>query len=512
MAQLKDKLKQFGAKSNAWLKRGDLVITIIFVIGILAVVNFFSYQIFTRLDLTQNNIYSISEVSKRSVSELDDVLRIKIYFSDNLPSKYTNLESQVRDFLSEYVSYSSGQVKIESINPKELDNAQQKLSRLQIPQMRFNVMKEGSYQVSTGYMGIAVQYGDESEAIPVVKSTNNLEYKITTAIKKVTQKDMPSVGLVTSHGSLTAAKEELKTAKEKLNDIYQVREVDLTSEEVPDGVKTLILPGPKEKLASEQLEKLDSFVMKGGSLLLLVDGVKIEDGLVATQNDTGINDLVNSYGLELNQNVVLDDSCGRVAFNSGMFTFQSQYPAWVKITSENFNQDNVAVSDLESVTLPWPSSVEIIGTSSDQYITLAQSTSESWVQKEQYELRPNSDFSPEDTQQRKMAVMTSGELKSAYSDQSTEQGKVVLVGDSDFVKDRFLSQSKDNMVFLQNLVDSVTLDEDLIKIRSKQVTDRPLEDISAVAQTAVKYFNIFGLPVVVVIFGLIRYYTRKRRS
>lgn len=512
MAQVKDKLKQFGAKLNTWLKRGDLVITIIFVIGILAVVNFFSYQIFTRLDLTQNNIYSISEVSKNAVSELDDVLRIKIYFSDNLPSKYTNLESRVKDFLSEYVSYSGGQVKIESINPKDLDNAQQKLARMQIPQMRFNVMKEGSYQVSTGYMGIAVQYGDESEAIPVVKSTNNLEYKITTAVKKVTQENMPSVGLITSHGSLTAGNEELKTAKEKLEDIYQVREVDLGTGEIPEGVKTLILPGPKEKLASEQLEKLDSFVMKGGSLLLLVDGVKIEDGLVATQNNTGINDLVNSYGLELNSDVVLDDSCGRVAFNSGKFTFQSKYPAWVKITPENFNQNNVAVSDLESVTLPWPSSVEITGTSSDQYITLAQSTSESWVQEGQYDLRPNSNFSPRDTRSRKMAVMTSGQLSSAYSEQSTKEGKVVLVGDSDFIKDRFLSQSKDNMVFLQNLVDSLTLDEDLIKIRSKKVSDRPLEDISATAQSAVKYLNIFGLSAVVVIFGLIRYYTRKRRS
>lgn len=252
--------------------------------------------------------------------------------------------------------------------------------------------------------------------------------------------------------------------------------------------------------------------MKGGSLVLLVDGVNIEEGLAATPNDTGINELVNNYGLHLNKNVVLDESSGRVSFSSGMYTYQSRYPPWVKILPDNFNKDNAAVADLESVTLPWPGSIDITGTTTEEHTVLVRSSENSWTQENNYDLAPDTQFSPEDIGQHDLAVIASGELNSAYSDQSTEQGKVVLVGDSDFVQERFLNQQRDNLVLFQNLVDSVTLDEDLIKIRSKEVSDRPLENISPIAQSTLKYLNIFGLPAVVVIFGLIRYYTRKRRS
>ena len=508
---IQEKLKTWGSKFNNWLKRGDLVVTIVIVLGILAVLNFLTYQVFTRIDMTQNNIYSISQVSKEAVSDLDDVVRVKIYFSEDLPNEHAGLEEEVKDILNEYVSYSDGQVKVESIDPEELENTRRTLAGMGIPQMRFNVMKKGSYQVSTGYMGMAVQYGNEVESIPVIKNTQNLEYKITSAVKKVTQEKVPQVALVTSHGSL-ASGDQFKTAKEKLQEVYEVKEVNLAEEDIPNPIGTLVLPGPTQKLEQAELEKLDSFVMKGGSLLVLADGVRIESGLAATPNEIGINNLINNYGLQLNNDLVLDKSSARVNFSSGMMRFHSQYPPWVKVQKKNFNGDNVAVSDLESLTLPWVSSVDITGTSSDNYTVLARSTDGAWTQQNNFRLRPNAEFLPQNTQQYKLAVMTAGEINSAYSDQSTAEGRVILVGDSDFIKERYVGNNQNNLTFFQNLVDVVSLDSDLIKIRSKQVTDRPLRDISGTAKTALKYLNIFGLPVVVVIFGLVRYYIRKKRS
>lgn len=507
-----EKLKNWGSRINKGLKKGDFIITIIIVIGILGMVNFFAYQAFTRFDFTQNNIYSISQTSKEAVSELDDVVRIKIYFSKDLPNKYTNLEEQIKGILSEYVNYGDGQVKVESVNPGELENAKRKLAGMGIPEMRFNVMKEGSYQVTTGYMGIAVEYGDNSESIPVVKGTENLEYKVTTAIKKVTQENVPQVGLVTGYGGLAESGDKFKTARKKLEEVYEVKEVDLSQKEIPSEVDTLIVSGPTKKFKEDALKKLDSFIMGGGSTIFLVDGVKIDNGVMATQNKTDINNLLENYGLRINNNVVLDTANARVSFRSGLISYQKKYPPWVKVKKENFNKDNVAVADLESLTLPWVSSIEKTSASSGSYITLAQTTPNSWTQEQKYNLRPNKQFMPNSTAQRDLAVMTSGELSSAYSDASTQKGKIIAVGDSDFVKERFLSRNRDNLVFFQNLVDSVTLDSDLIKIRSKEVTDRPLKDISNTAQTTLKYLNIFGLAVVVVIVGVVRYYIRKKRS
>ena len=78
-------IKKFTKTTNSSL-------LIIIVIGILAVINFFSYQIFYRFDLTQGKDYSISKASKNTVASLDDIVNIKIYFSDNLPAQYINLK------------------------------------------------------------------------------------------------------------------------------------------------------------------------------------------------------------------------------------------------------------------------------------------------------------------------------------------------------------------------------------------------------------------------------------
>ena len=61
-----------------------------------------------------------------------------------------------------------------------------------------------------------------------------------------------------------------------------------------------------------------------------------------------------------------------------------------------------------------------------------------------------------------------------------------------------------------NAVDYLTLDESLISIRSRGKTDRPLKELSEGLKNVIKFFNIFGISVLVVIFGLVRYYLRKK--
>src|SRR6056297_929595 len=283
----------FKKKIKKWLhrlSRGDLVITIILVLGIIAVVNFLSYQIFSRADLTQNNIYSISSVSKQAARNLDDIVKVKVYFSENLPNKYANLEQNVTDILREYENYSGGKVEIEQINPQNLEDAKSKMRQLGIPAIQFNVLKNDSYQVVNGYMGISVEYGDNNEAIPVVKNTEDLEYKITTALKKVTRESTPVIGIVNSHGSLSPG-QGLEPLYQKLNEVYKIEEIDLSSQEVGGEVKTLILAGPSEKFNEEELKKIDSFVMGGGSLIAWVDGIRMNQGVVPEKNETNLNEL-----------------------------------------------------------------------------------------------------------------------------------------------------------------------------------------------------------------------------
>ena len=85
------------------IKKTDLSVTILLILGILIVVNFFSYKLFMRLDLTENKIFSISDATKNTMRQLDDVVNIKAYFSSTLPSQVLSLRQEVKDVLDEYL-------------------------------------------------------------------------------------------------------------------------------------------------------------------------------------------------------------------------------------------------------------------------------------------------------------------------------------------------------------------------------------------------------------------------
>ncbi len=485
---------------------------ILIVVGILAVVNFFSYQLFLRWDLTENNDYSISKVSKTAANKLDDIVNIKVYFSDNLPSQYITLRQEVGDILDEYANYSGGKVRVEFISPGDDEDLKRELMIAGIPELQFNVLEKDKYQVVRGYLGIAVQYGDKTEAIPVVENTQNLEYQITLAIKKITGQINSVVGFVTSNGTLSP-QNEIGAAYGEIAKLYETRDIDLSAGDIAGDINTLIIPGAKTPFSEDELKVIDKFIINGGSLLVLANGVEIGDGLQASANDVGLGGLLENYGVKLNHNLVLDVSSAMASFNQGFVTFSTNYPFWPKVLKTGFDYDNPAVAKLESAVFPWASSLEILkdkmGDNNISY--LAQTTNKAWTQTDNFNLNPQQMFAPSGNMGIKnLAVSISGKFNSAYGEGSTDAARLIVVGDSDFMSDGFVKRNPDNLILFQNLVDSLSLDSDLISIRSQGVTERPIKEISDGAKAAMRYGNIFGLTLIVIAFGLIRYYARRR--
>ncbi len=495
-----------------FLKNSDNLVTIVFVLGIIIVVNFLSYQIFTRWDLTESNVYSLSEVSEKVASKTDDVAHIKVYFSKGLPSRFIGLRQNVQDILSEYVNYSQGNIKVEFINPEEMKNGQEKLARKGIPPQRIDVVKEDSFQSVKAYLGMEISYGGNSEVIPVIENTGDLEYQVTKALKKVTSDEEYTIGIVNSNGTYQK-NNELRSVYQELSKIYDIEEIDLSKNTaIPQNLRSLLIIGPSEEFSEEQLKAIDTYVMQGGSLLVLSNGTEVDiQNMQASVNNTGLNELLQDYGVKINKNLVLDKSCGQVEFSTGSFPFRVNYFLWPKIIKENFNQDKAMVAKLESLVLPWTSSLDIL---KDSLVTpLVKTSSNSWSQEQNFNLGPEQQPpSKSSLDQKVIAALISGKLESPYSDKNTDSSNVIVVGDSDFINQNFLNYSPANMIFFQNLVDSLSLDTDLINIRSQGVTDRPIKELSNSERSLIKYLNIFGVTVVVIVFGMVRYYVRRKRS
>ncbi len=503
-------------KLNKFTKKSDLFITVILVVGILAVVNFFSYKIFHRWDLTEEKTFSISEVSKDVSNELDDVVNVKVYFSKNLPSQYVILQQEVSDMLGEYATYSGGKIKVEFVDPKTLEDPERELYAIGIPPLVFDVIEKDKRQTVKGFLGISIEYEGKQEVIPMVTDISNLEYQITMAIKKVAAEDLPVIGILNSHGSLST-NNNMKIAVEKLEELYTIRQIDFSDQnEIQSDIDTLLLVGVSEEFNEDELKSIDSFLMNGGNLLVALDGVKVEDNLMHSTNETALDALLDSYGLKLNKNLVMDFNSEMVSFTIGFLPFNIRYPLWPMIVAGGFNMEKPSVSKLESVSFAWASSIDVDKEKTKDAVVsyLTKTTKNAWVQEEgKYNLDPQQRFSPSGNVGEKiLALELNGKVKSAYSDKIADNARIILVGDSNFVADNFLSRAPDNLVFFQNLVDSLSFDEALINIRSKEVSSRPIKELTDKERATYRYMNVFGATILVMAFGMYRYHKRRKKK
>lgn len=506
------------------------------ILGILAVLNFFFLRHFARIDLTQDKRYTLFSSTKEVLNNLDDIVNIKLYVSKKLPPYMVNLRRDITDILDEYKAYSGGNLSTKFIDPTEDPKLQQELRFMGIPQVQLNIIEKDQAQLTNVYLGMAIFYADKKEVIPFVNSTGTLEYDLTSAIVKVTSSETKRVGIFTGEGHNLS--EDYQTAKQLLEKQYQVEQVELKEgEALSEDINTLIITGPRE-LKDPQKYEIDQFLMRGGKIVFLIDTVDIKEGLQASPLKPGTDDLLEHYGIKVEENLLLDRSYVHATFRSGFMTFQVPYPFWVKVISRSFSPDNPAVSNLESLILPWTSTLKSLEekTAGITITTLAQSTPFSWTRKGFYILNPQQKFySPGiKTESYPLILTAHGKFKSFYADKpipTTEEKKdkkktevkrqtikespetqIIVIGNSRFITNDFLTQFRDNQIFFLNIIDWLTLGEQLIGIRSRGATDRPLQKTTEHIKTLIKSINMFGVPILLILFGLIHFYLRRRKK
>lgn len=165
-----------------WLKKpsGDLWIFIL----ILVFANLVASRSFLRLDLTSPKSYSISDASRNAVRVIEEPLSIKVFFSDNLPSPYSDVYQYVRDLLSEYDRVANRNFNYELFDMSKQEN--ESLARSYgLEQVQIREIKNNEVGYKNAFMGLALTYSDQIEVLDGITSSDGLEYKITTAMNKV---------------------------------------------------------------------------------------------------------------------------------------------------------------------------------------------------------------------------------------------------------------------------------------------------------------------------------------
>ena len=532
---------------------GNTIAFIVIIFGILALINFLSTRRFMRADLTEDKRYTISKATKNVLGSLDDIVTITAYFS-TAPAEVARIRRDIKDVLDEYNAFSQ-KLQIDFVNPADFDDAQKQELRFKgIPEVQINVVKKDKAEIANVYMGISIGYSGKEETLPIVRSTGNLEYELTSTILKVTTKEAKTVGFLTGHGELDINAQEYQQFRQLLDKNgqgqYNVTSVSLQDGKAVDAtVTTLVVAGVKQPLTEREKYEIDQFIMRGGRAIFLVDPIQMQPGtLQGTPLSTGLNDLLEHYGAKLGNNLLIDRRFHDSArFQQGFMTVFQPYPYFVKIVKPNFSKEHTVTNQLEALTLPWTSSLEVIAKENITPTALAKTSEFGQTVQGYYNLRPDFPIPDAETQAFPVAVALEGKFKSFYdgkeipsvaTDNTTdvedsetptpaqdagtqtiktesEQTQIVVVGTA-----QFLTQMRqDGVNFFLNTVDWLTLGDTLIGIRSQTITERPLQiktrdggfrEVSEFEKNFIRYLCTVGVSCLVIAFGLIRYFLKRR--
>jgi len=281
---------------------------IVLLAVILILVNIISRSLFFRWDLTRGNIYSLSESSKSIVNQLDDRMTARVFFSKDLPGEYVNSRRYLQDILEEYRAYSNGNFHFEFVNPDDNEKAKQEASGYRIPPVQLRVLENDKLEIKNVYMGLVLLYRDKKEVLPVIQTTEGLEYDLTAAIKKMLAKDLKSIGLIAGKGEGV----QTNQLTQFLNQTYRVRPAFL-NKPVPLDIDLILMNGVMDSLSMDELYHLDQFLMRGGKLFLSQarQEAKVQEGM-AESISSNIFSFLEHYGLTINPDIVIDKLCSQI--------------------------------------------------------------------------------------------------------------------------------------------------------------------------------------------------------
>ncbi|MEM7535495.1 MAG: Gldg family protein [Chloroflexota bacterium] len=680
----------------------------------LIVVNIASATLFTRIDLTQDQIHSLSPISRDTVASLQEPVTVRVFFSRNLPAPYNNVEQSLRDLLSAYAltnpmqfnyafyAMSQPEASLNQDSDQELSENEKLARRYGIFPIQIQQVEEDELKLTNAYMGIAILYGDSAQTLPAVTSAEQLEYDLTTTIRALTERstallsrtepleielylssafnllssefeqfpnaleelvgslnreyydklryslhdpsidddvqdaaralELPSLRLTPADDSAAPETEAYATVVintgnnlTRLNLLrpsengYKLVEIDTLRQEIQvnldaalssqqtigylasngtprfrggganpdasmilpdlthfyqavtreyeisgflaergiaDGIRTVLVAGPRTEFSDYDLFQLDQFLMRGGSLILLLDAYDIEvasNQSMYWQRETGIEKLIEHYGVRLTANYLLDEQSYVVNdVNPNGNAVQIPVYSAPRISQDQLNPEFSFLRQLDNITLLNVNTVELTDTLPDGVTAypLVRSSQQAWVIEDDpnYENPAESQPPPASEQsQYTIAYLLEGSFESYFADKdlpalpsvdtdessSTDSpllddtvissyesflprssgGKLIVMGSSMTLHQSLIDPEgrSPTALFVLNMLDFMNGREGIAEMRVKGSRFRVLNETTPFVRGLTRTFNMVGLPAIVILIGVVVWLLHRAR-
>lgn len=525
---------------NSW-------ISVAIILGIIIVINMILSNVQARFDFTKNNVYTISDVTKNTLDLIDDPITIKIFYTEKMPKQYLTVQQYVFDILEEYKAQAGSALEYEFLEIGEgSDDVKAEAQSLGIQVAQANISEQDQIKVQQIYFGIAFLLGDKKEVIPFVNKINQLEYDFTGAIKRLTAGGKKKIALITGNGEFDNAqaapfsqnndadKNKIRKLASEISSQYELVTLDLNTVEQIDGdIDVAFWIGPSKAVTEKTKYIVDQFLMRGGRLGIYLNNQTIDfkSYIPIMPMAHGLIPFFENYGIRFNDNIVVDKQAAKIQQTQEVgplrIPIQVDYP-FIPIMVDF--PDQPIVNRLDQMQLIFASSIDSVSGKNVRFTPILQSSEQSGFavknpQRNMYDPNPKQFFNF-NQKHITMAAVVEGEFTSNYQSvpdtisypqahlvKSAMPSKILAVADADFLNDEYLQRPY--VDFFMNTIDWLVDENGLISIRSKNIEINPLDkDIiaedAAGTRNFLKALNVFLAPFIVIIFGLMRWFIRRK--
>ena len=318
---------------NKVLNSVQSTVRLLLVLGALVLVNVLVSFVNLRLDLTEEQRYSLHPNTRALMNNLQDVVFVRVYLEGDFPPGFRKLRNATEDLLQQMRRESGGKLEFEFKDPsaqpdqRTRDELYQQLYKQGLQPTDLQVRGEDqSLTRQVIWPGAMVYYrgqekpvnlllggGSGSSPMQVLNaSEENLEFALVDVIDKIIRIKKPKIAFSEGHGELEPAL--VSDFAKSLSEHYNVTRYDLNrTEAVPEDIDLLVVAKPSSYFSDWARYKLDHFVMRGGRILWCLEGVgasmdsmNSENAFMAMPLETGLEDLLFRYGIRINANLVQD--------------------------------------------------------------------------------------------------------------------------------------------------------------------------------------------------------------
>jgi len=515
-------------------KLGYVTLLLIVLAFVVAVVAANAWLRGMRVDLTENNLYTLGEGTQAVLDDIDEPINLYFFFSNeataNLPSLRT-YSTRVREMLEEFAARApEGKLVLNVVDPQPFSEEEDRAEQL------------GLQSAMVGQGGEAVYFGlagtnsvGTSDRIPIFdpRKESFLEYDIARLVYNLATTDKTVVGLLSSapigggFDPLSQQPAQPWVVVEQAKQLLEVRTLPASVLSIDDDVDVLWIVHPA-MLDDSTLYAIDQFVMRGGRALVFVDpnaeALAGPDpsglGIGGSASTSTLGRLFDAWGVKFDTaNVVADNRYG-LSISS---RFQPvRHIGLIGLDADAMSQDDPITSGLGTVNFGVAGHFELAEGAKATLTPLLKSSVESELMPaERFQFLPDPEellkgFTPSGKEYT-LAARLSGPLSSAFPDgppaaegreapvdaalagkhlASTENANLVLVGDVDVLSDRLWVQAQNflgqriynafanNGDFVINALDNLSGSAALIGLRSRATYTRPFTTVEGLRRRA----------------------------